>query len=562
MTICSLLALGILVSGLRGGSSVTSIALAGSTIATGAVETSLAPAIVAAVEEPLSLAYVPHDSTFVLAIRPATILARPEMTMLGRFVQQQDDSQKQLGIPMDRLEQVTIACLDAFSELNRFDPAAVIVRVREPGDALTIIKHLFADSTEGEYEGQKYRKAANGRVGCLLKSGRLAILSDSEEHLRRVLLAGEDGPAQASWLGAWREASGDHARLLLDVRAIKEQMQLLLRQRAPNARGVLPAFSPLWENAALGIVGLTVDSKFDVQARVACPSAGEAKKVADTLSAALTIGRNALAQARETGQFTGDAGAMMLRGFREADVLLDQIKVEPAGSEVRATAVVASEALATSFAMLLAAVQPARVAARLSHSKNNLKLIGLAFHNYCDAHGRFPPAARYGRDGNGNSQHPHSWRVAILPFIDQTALYNEYKFDEPWDSPANKKVLDKMPAPFRDPNDPQGSTNASYFVLTGEGTVFPDGDGTKLRDILDGTSNTLLVVEVKQDIPWTKPEDIPYAADKPVPKLGGQYDFGFFAVLCDGSVRGFSKLDEQFLRNLIQRNDGNPFQVP
>src|SRR5262249_10507271 len=95
-----------------------------------------------------------------------------------------------------------------------------------------------------------------------------------------------------------------------------------------------------------------------------------------------------------------------------------------------------------------------------------LKELIAAMYSYHDAHGRLPPAAVYGKDGKGTV--PHSWRVELLPYLDESELYDQYHFDEPWDSDTNKKVLDKMPDVFRHPMAPKDSTNASYFVLIGK----------------------------------------------------------------------------------------------
>jgi hypothetical protein len=96
-------------------------------------------------------------------------------------------------------------------------------------------------------------------------------------------------------------------------------------------------------------------------------------------------------------------------------------------------------------------------------SADNLKALMLAMHNYHDTYRHFPPAVVHGRDGQGGP--PHSWRVALLPFLNEHKLYNEYRFDEPWDSEHNKQLLAKMPSVFRSPLDAQDSTNAAYFGL-------------------------------------------------------------------------------------------------
>jgi len=186
-------------------------------------------------------------------------------------------------------------------------------------------------------------------------------------------------------------------------------------------------------------------------------------------------------------------------------------------------------------------------------SVNNLKQIALAMHNFHAANNRFPPAVLMGPDGKT----PHSWRVALLPYLEQGNLYRQYRLDEPWDGPNNRQLLAKLPAIYRAPRELPGSSNASYFVLTGPETIFDGPQGSGMADIRDGTSNTLLVVECKRDIPWTKPEDIPYDPRKPLPELGGCYEDLFIAAMADGSVRALPKTtDEQTLRALISKAGG------
>ena len=148
------------------------------------------------------------------------------------------------------------------------------------------------------------------------------------------------------------------------------------------------------------------------------------------------------------------------------------------------------------------------------------------------------PAGRAGRPRQEKPLYSHG-RVALLPFPEtQNDLYKEYKLDEPWDSDNNKKVLAKMPKVFQAvPVD--GATNPSYFVFTGkQRRSLAAMEGTKLNGHnRDGTSNTLLVVEAKADIPWTKPEDLQYDPKKPLPKLGGYFAGGFNAAMADGRKR-------------------------
>jgi hypothetical protein len=189
---------------------------------------------------------------------------------------------------------------------------------------------------------------------------------------------------------------------------------------------------------------------------------------------------------------------------------------------------------------------------RVIHDKNNLKMLALAMHNYHDVHGHFPPAVTMGPDGKT----PHSWRVELLPEVAQQALYEQYQQNESWDSPANKKVLEQIPDVFRSPYDDPKSTNSGYFALVGTGTVFEGTKGIKIAEITDGTSNTLMFVAAKRNIPWTKPEDISFDPDQPLPALGGFVRGQFAAMMCDGSFHLFNTYEvKDRLKWLIMRND-------
>jgi prepilin-type processing-associated H-X9-DG protein len=216
------------------------------------------------------------------------------------------------------------------------------------------------------------------------------------------------------------------------------------------------------------------------------------------------------------------------------------------------------------LALLLPAVQQAREAARRSQCKNNLKQIGLALHNYHETYQAFPPA--YVADAGGKPM--HSWRVLILPFLDQQGLYNEYNFSEPWDGPGNSRLLARIPPQYVCVSHPNavGSTTTAYAAVFGEHCVFRGTEPVKIPDITDGASDTLLVVEAGDaGIPWMKPEDIDIAKH---PSLGDQSGFssrhigGVHALMCDGSVRFLPQsLDPQTLKALFTR-DGKDIVGP
>lgn len=226
--------------------------------------------------------------------------------------------------------------------------------------------------------------------------------------------------------------------------------------------------------------------------------------------------------------------------------------------------------------LFLPAVRKVRGPAGRTHSSNNLKQMTIALHAYADDHsGRLPPPAILDQEGKPLL----SWRVLILPYVEQQDLYERFHLDEPWDSEHNIKLLKEIPevyspvkgAHWTDNAPPAGTT--FYQVIVGPGAAFehkPVGISLS-RDIMDGTSNTILIVSASKSVPWTKPEDLSYAPGGPLPELMRlEYESGGWFTspkLCyeigwaDGSVVRCdpAHFTESELRSAILRNDGRTF---
>lgn len=163
------------------------------------------------------------------------------------------------------------------------------------------------------------------------------------------------------------------------------------------------------------------------------------------------------------------------------------------------------------FAIFYPAVQSTVCGRRLSPCKNNLKQIGLALHNYHDAYKTFPPAFVVGPDGKPW----HSWRVLLLSFLEEGPLWEEYRLDEPWNGPHNSKLLNRRPEVFAchsiDANPLVAKTDTTYVAVVGSETVWPGSSSIQLADFVDGASNTLFVVEVRDaGSPWLAPDDLSF----------------------------------------------------
>lgn len=195
---------------------------------------------------------------------------------------------------------------------------------------------------------------------------------------------------------------------------------------------------------------------------------------------------------------------------------------------------------------------------------NNLKQIAIALHGYHEAHCGLPPAEH--RDKNGKPL--LSWRVLLLPYLERQELFKQFHMDEPWDSPHNLQLLPEMPMVFAPTGAVEAPPHSTFLqVFVGKGTAFEQGGFVMPDDFPDGTANTLVVVEAGIPVPWTKPADLPYDKDQPLPELGGVFKrqigfsikpariHGLHTLLADGSVRFFpGEPEEPRLRALITRN--------
>jgi len=254
-------------------------------------------------------------------------------------------------------------------------------------------------------------------------------------------------------------------------------------------------------------------------------------------------------------------------------------------------------------------VESMRAAARRANRMNNMKQILLAFHNYHDTFGKFPANAIYSKDGKALS----SWRVSILPFIEQSNLYDVYAKNKSWNSPENARfasyhigvyaaapvaegqsekldvdaadtakkgskedseigapeVAKEAPAVAVPPVEgkvPANAVKTRYQLFVGPGAIFETNKGIRFSSITDGTSNTILLIETgpEKAVPWSQPADLPFEKDTDLFKAIGQPTDGVYLVgLADGSVHSLTpdQLKDK-LRQLITRNGQEIIELP
>ena len=178
------------------------------------------------------------------------------------------------------------------------------------------------------------------------------------------------------------------------------------------------------------------------------------------------------------------------------------------------------------IALLLPAVRYARETNGRFPPENFLKQIALAAHAYYEVYESFPPA--YMTDPDGNPL--YSWRVLLLPFLERKELYDKFHLDEPWNSPYNATLLKSGPYmydsngnySFMEERCVDGIEFANFVMVVGPNTISDGPNGVKIDAVTDGTSNTILFIETRKEIPWTAPVDLPLEAlNLGVTKHGG-----------------------------------------
>ncbi|MFO0803563.1 MAG: DUF1559 domain-containing protein [Gemmataceae bacterium] len=332
------------------------------------------------------------------------------------------------------------------------------------------------------------------------------------------------------------------------------------------------------------MIALDLGAEPRLEVRAGYKDAAAAGDAETAVKALVEIGRKELAKARtemesklldpkiktprpagELPEAIGTAFAIGALG-RVDDVLADPKLVLRDGKDLAFSATMPKELVAAGggfaaigLGLALPAIQKVRAGAARSQSMNNLKQIGLAIHNYESANGHLPADIV---DKNGKPI--LSWRVAILPYIEQDNLYRRMKLNEPWDSEHNavfSKVLIKT---YLSPNatettDKNGYGLTNYLAASGKGAAFEPGKKLKFTDFTDGLSNTILAVDSSDMTPWAKPGDLAIDFTKALPKFESAGKLGTANVLMgDGSVRtvNLKTVTEKTLKAAFTRDGG------
>ena len=243
------------------------------------------------------------------------------------------------------------------------------------------------------------------------------------------------------------------------------------------------------------------------------------------------------------------------------------------GSRINSVQVGAVIGVVTVFACRPTPHSVAPEAAFRTQCKNNLKQIGLALHNYHDIHQMFPTPVQQRFD--------RSWRVTLLPLLQEEKLYERYNQDAEWDHPSNLPLADELVRSLDCPGRParvddQNRFLTAYSAVTGPGAAFENGKYIRIREFTDGTTNTLMVTEAcGKQIVWTEPKDVStknavLQINAPGTQLhqsagiaSSYHTDGANVLMTDGSARFISQnIDREILEKIVTRAGGLPLTDP
>lgn len=482
---------------------------------------------------PYDLRFI-SDEGLLFAARPAELLANNQLSGIAKQLQDLPAVSgliAPLGVELKDIEQVIFG----FESLEK-PPTSAYVRSSKPIGKLS----AFPGGSPSTLAGADIFQSSSGDM-CLWKPDDQSLVFGSKRNVERFI-QGRQVERKLTETELWKKLMDHPVVILGEGRVARNWIREMKLERSQVA-WLVPSFSPILDETEVFCLAASIEKEWSLAAMTKSTDSKGAATIQETSQAGVVLIKNGLRELSKSltsqpntplqpPEMRNAMGVLLSAGIK----LAEGAKFQTEGGIVSLTTSIKGEEIPA--ASIANALWSARRSAERTQSTNNLKQIGLAFHNFHDTYRQLPHSTK---SPNPANKHPVSWRVMILPFIEQATLYQEYRFDEPWDGPNNVKLLAKMPALYRHPNSAPGSQETNYVILTGEEAFCQPSKISKFADIQDGTSNTIMAVEAKTLIPWTKPDDIEYASDKPLPSMGGFSEEGFNAAFADGSVRFISK---------------------
>jgi hypothetical protein len=510
------------------------------------------PATQAAADDlPPDVGWVPRDTGGFVCLRTAALLgsgpARELRERLAKEVpailRDVEQFEKSLGVSLADVERLTLVMLES---LPQDEGATLILATTKPYDRAKVVQAASPGAKEQRHANRTYYAGARPRSPALFLASDRVFVVGPEKGVRQLLSRHAARQEQGKWNEALSLAARDHAVVAgLDTELLKNEFA-----RNP------PSLAWLWKPVLQGErTTLIADLKEDVRLDLRLTFAGDelAHKQEKSLKTELFVVKEYLAHFRKDNSHDPEGAARLRPIFEQIQAALKTLAVRRQQAEVSLSAPADAD-LAKAILVELAIREKEARLARLQ-SADNMRLLVRAMHRYRAQHDAFPPAALRTKDGKPLV----SWRVLLLPYLDENSLFQQFKLNEPWSSRHNKKLLGKIPRVFSPVLAKKDPFATFYQVFVGPGAAFEEKQATRTPEITNGAAQTLLIVEAGEAVPWTKPADLAFDVARPLPRLGGLFHDSFHAALADGTVRFLNgrQLTERTLKAIITRNGGD-----
>ena len=515
-----------------------------------------------------NLKYVTENAAIVLLARPQQVMTSPVTEMLPVEVATAAGV-KYLGIDPADVTEVVVVAEPPMAGPPEF---AIIVKLSKAMSLDQLPENLRGHTEEGQAGGKTYYKSMRPDLPSFFMPNDKTLVVATQNMLKRLFSGGDESTEGRLAEQLKARTGGDDIYLAVDLEKLRPFIQMGLMQAAQNMPPEAQEFLQGVNLIGMGELALNITTSQPNELIFHANNAADADELEELVDKAVVMAQDGMLQAAAQLKGSDDEVEQALGSYIERisgkiyepmkpqrdgekfTVISAELDVESPGGQI-----VAVYVIGVLVALLLPAVQAARAAARRNAAMNNMKQLLLGMLNFESAFGKLPAHAIYSDEG----QPLLSWRVQILPFIEDQGLYEQFHLDEPWDSEHNKKLIAKMPAVFSSPQSgldiSEGKSN--YLGVQGEKMLF-DGtqNGAQFRTITDGTSNTIALVEVDDAAAeiWTKPADWEFDAEDPTKGLGGLHPGAIFnAGYCDGHVEAVSVMIEvETLKAMFTKNGG------
>lgn len=521
--------------------------------------------------------YLPPDTEVVVSIQVAELL---ESDMVQELLEDPaaktaiEELKKQIGMGADEDLSEIQSIIVGVANLPQQKPGGFGGGMPDigSGDVIAVVrkksawnkKVIQSQAKESTHNSTKYYVFKTGDAAGYFSDDKTLVLG-TEDSLKKAIERGKGDAKQSQFDFV---DFGQHiviAGVLKDKSALQQAGNMLGAPGMPtSAKQLVDAMQKI-EGGSLGI---SIDSGVDIQVQGSFSDSGAAGDLKSAIDDLMSEGRKKMEEAvdkqsEQMDRMPPEFAERMREQMELARETMDGISISRSGSTVSISLSLPDkltekmEGEVPGAFGLLGAVQNARGAARGAACKNNLKQIGIAMHNYHDTYNKFPVG------GNpkwlDKSGKPYlSWRVHILPQVDHSPLYEEFHLDEPWNSPHNIKLVSRMPTIYKCPEGKLPSGKTTYLGISGPGGIM-EKPGIGFRDVTDGSSNTILVLDAADSkaVTWTQPVDFEYNVSNPKSGLVGHHGSEIQVLMGDGSVRLLSmSLPVKTFLGLFQRADG------